>query len=144
MESLLPKVSWKNENVVFRVYMYNNCNPFSYLWSITVFLGFLLQVSRPLKEWKETGFVWKKLPTTFSQMKEKELFPSRSRFVLQVSWMSNYKQLSTLWKMMSLSNRTYNSRTPWVWEVRSRNDGKKHLVCLRLNHTSFCLISLPQ
>ena len=50
MESLLPKVSWKYENVVFRVYMYNNRNPFCYLWSITVFLEFLLRASRPLKE----------------------------------------------------------------------------------------------
>ena len=132
MESLLPKVSWKYENVVFRVYMYNT-RIYFVIWSITVFLEFLLRASRPLKEWKETGFVWEKLPTTFSQTKEKELFPSRSRFVLQVSWMSNYKPLSTLWKMMSLSNRTYNSRTPWVWEVRSRNDGKS---------TGFVLVSI--
>lgn len=123
MARLLPTVSWKFENVEFRVYMYNNRIHFI-IWSITVFLEFLLRVSRPLNEWKANGFVLKKLLTTISQTKEKELFPSRSRFVLQVSWMNNWKQLSTLWKMMSLSNRAYNSRTLRVWEVRSRNDGK--------------------
>ena len=49
MESLLPKVSWKYENVVFRVYMNNNRIHFV-IWSITVFLEFLLRASRPLKE----------------------------------------------------------------------------------------------
>ena len=49
MESLLPKVSWKYENVAFRVYMYNNRIHFV-IWSITVFLEFLLRVSKPLNE----------------------------------------------------------------------------------------------
>lgn len=49
MESLLPKVSWKYENVVFRVYMYNT-RIYFVIWSITVFLEFLLRASRPLKE----------------------------------------------------------------------------------------------
>lgn len=37
MESLPPKVSGKYENVVFRVYMYNNRNPFCYLVNYCVF-----------------------------------------------------------------------------------------------------------
>ena len=49
MENLLPEVSWKYENVVFRVCIYNNRIHFV-IWSITVFLEFLLRVSRPLNE----------------------------------------------------------------------------------------------
>ena len=49
MDNLLPKVSWKYENVVFRVCIYNNRIHFV-IWSITVFLEFPLRVSRPLNE----------------------------------------------------------------------------------------------